>query len=740
MPRAAAAPDSAVSRTGGTPGPVPPAGEGTSATGPSPDGNPVGPDHPPGVPRPDHPPGAAAPDRGNPDEAPGGLLDLLRVAAFVLDERARIVLWSPEAERLFGYRAEEAVGANAGELLILPAHLERVTEWFLRVLGGEQWAGVFPIRCRDGSIRRAEFRHISMRAPDGRRQILGLAADAETVRELETTLALSDSLVEQSPIGLALFDEEMRWRRVNPALERINGIPAERLLGRRLDEMLPGIDPGRVASSVRRVLSDGRPVVDQTIVGRTPADPDRDHVWSVSYYRVMDRGNRPLGVAASAIDVTERHRAGDEVAEARERLAVIAEAGDRIGSSLDLPRIARELADVSVPRLADLATVDLLDDVLTGDLAEPVRADGSIRFRALAVAFADRGAGSAAAARATDRVGDLAEYGPTRVITRCVTLGRTIVLPRVGEKELRRIARDADAARLLAEAGAHSYLAVPLIARGHVLGALGLCRTDHPRPFGPADVSLAGELAARAAISVDNARLYHRERRTALTLQRSLLPPVPTDRPGLDLAARYLPAVSEAGGDWYDVLPQDDGRTGLIVGDVMGKGVHAAAIMGQLRSTTRALARLSLPPAELLEHLDATTTGLGESIATCVHVVCNPAGGWCEVTSAGHPPPVMVDPDGRAHLLEVPPARPLGVGGAVFSPRRVPMPPGATLILYTDGLVEDRRDDIDVGLRTLLNVVSGPSRSLEAMCDAVLEALHRDPRDDVALLLARNHP
>ncbi|MCE7079364.1 SpoIIE family protein phosphatase [Streptomyces sp. ST2-7A] len=671
------------------------------------------------------------------------MLDLLRVAAFVLDENGRIALWSPEAEHLFGYRVEEAVGAYAGRLLIFPEHLELVTEWFLRVLGGQQWAGVFPIRCRDGSARRAEFRHISMRAPDGRRQILGLAADADTVRELETTLALSDSLVEQSPIGLALFDEEMRWRRVNPALERITGIPAERLLGQRLGDLLPGVEPTRIASSVRRVLSDGRPVVDQTIIGRTPADPDRDHVWSVSYYRVVDRGDRPLGVAASATDVTERHRAGDEVAEARERLAVIADAGDRIGSSLDLPRIARELADVSVPRLADLATVDLLDEVLTGDLAdlgEPVRIDGSVRFRALAVAAADEGAGNAAARRATDRVGDLAAYGPTRMITRCVTLGRTIVLPRPGAGELRRIARDEEAAHLLGEAGVHSYLAVPLIARGHVLGALSLYRTTNPRPFAPADVSLAGELAARAAISVDNARLYHRERRTALTLQRSLLPPVPTDRPGLDLAARYLPAVSEAGGDWYDVLPLGEGRTGLIVGDVMGKGVHAAAIMGQLRSTTRALARLDLPPAELLEHLDATTVGLGESIATCVHVVCNPAGGWCEITSAGHPPPVMVDADGRAHLLEVPPARPLGVGGAVFSPRRLPMPRGATLVLYTDGLVEDRRDDIDVGLHTLMRVVSGPPRPIEEMCDAVLEELHRDPQDDVALLLARNRP
>ncbi|MBB0245368.1 SpoIIE family protein phosphatase, partial [Streptomyces alkaliphilus] len=680
---------------------------------------------------------SAAPD---PAGAPGKLLDLLRVAAFVLDEDGRIVLWSPEAELLFGHRAEEAVGAEAGRLLILPEHLEQVTEWFLRVLGGEQWAGVFPVRCRDGSTRHAEFRHISMRAPDGHRQILGLAADAGTVRELETTLALSDILIEQSPIGLALFDEEMRWRRVNPALERINGIPAERLLGRRLEDMLPGIDPVRVASSVRRVLSDGRPVVDQTLVGSTPADPGRDHVWSVSYYRVVDRGGRPLGVAASAVDVTERHRAGDEVAEARERLAIIADAGDRIGSTLDLPRIARELADISVPRLADLATVDLLDEALTGDPGEPVRIDGSVRFRALAVVAADDRARSGAAARATDRVGDLAEYGPNRVITRCVTLGRTIVLPRVGAGELRRIARDEEAAGQLEEAGVHSYLAVPLIARGNVLGAIGLFRTENPRPFAPADVSLAGELAARAAISVDNARLYHRERHTALTLQRSLLPSVPTDRPGLDLAARYLPAVSEAGGDWYDVLPQDDGRTALIVGDVMGKGVHAAAIMGQLRSTTRALARLSLPPAELLEHLDATTAGLGESIATCVHVVCNPAGGWCEVTSAGHPPPVMVEPDGRAHLLEVPPARPLGVGGAVFSPRRMPMPPGATLVLYTDGLVEDRRDDIDVGLHTLLRVVSGPPRPLEETCDAVLEALHRDPRDDVALLLARNRP
>jgi serine phosphatase RsbU (regulator of sigma subunit) len=339
--------------------------------------------------------------------------------------------------------------------------------------------------------------------------------------------------------------------------------------------------------------------------------------------------------------------------------------------------------------------------------------------------------------QAADPVGEPTSYNSSRLITRSVRETRPILVERVSDAMIRRIARDATAAEALREAGVHSYLAVPLMARGEVLGTLSLYRTVNARPFDDQDLTLATELAARAAICVDNARLYGRERNTALTLQRSLLPRRPPDHDGLDIASRYLPAVSEVGGDWFDVLPLKHGRIGLVVGDVMGKGVHAAAIMGQLRTATRALARLDMPPAELMHHLDDIAGSLGDSIATCVYAVCDPQRDRCQLTSAGHLPPMLVRPDGRAEYLEIPSGVPLGVGGVSFRAEETELAEGTLLALFTDGLVENRRESIDVGLQALLRLLEGGRHPLEETCDRVLGGMRGERDDDVALLLAR---
>lgn len=664
--------------------------------------------------------------------APGGLLDLLRVAAMVVDSDARIVLWSPEAELLLGYSAAEALGRNAGRLLVSPENQSRARELFERVHAGTNWAGVFPVRHKDGSARQVEFRNIRLRDTRGNVHALCLGTDAATVRKVERDLALSHSLVSQSPVGIAVFDTDLRWVRVNPSLERINGVPEEAVLGRRVGEALPSLDVEAIESRMRHVLETGEPLLDQQTVGRTAADTE-DHAYSESYHRIDDANGRVLGLAISVIDVSERQLAAAEVAKARERLAVIADASVRIGTTLDLQQTARELADVAVPQLADLAAVDVLDSVVSQDGTAAGRLDGSADFRALAVA-----AGYATdAIGAADPVGELASYSSSRLITQSVREARPILLERVSGATMLRIARDAPAADVLRGAGVHSYLAVPLMARGEVLGTLSLYRTLNVRPFDDQDLTLAAELAARAAICIDNARLYGRERNAALTLQRSLLPQQPRDYHGIDIASRYLPAVSEVGGDWFDVLPLKHGKIGLVVGDVMGKGVHAAAIMGQLRTATRALARLDLPPAEVLYHLDGIAGSLGDSIATCIYVVCDPQRGRCELSSAGHLPPVLVGPDGRGEFLDIPGGVPLGVGGVPFSATERELAEGALLALFTDGLVENREESIDVGLQALLRLLEGDQRPVEETCDVVLGALCREPDDDVALLLAR---
>jgi serine phosphatase RsbU (regulator of sigma subunit) len=277
------------------------------------------------------------------------------------------------------------------------------------------------------------------------------------------------------------------------------------------------------------------------------------------------------------------------------------------------------------------------------------------------------------------------------------------------------------------------------MARGEVLGTLSLYRTVNARPFDDQDLTLATELAARAAICIDNARLYGRERSTALTLQRSLLPQEPPHYGGIEVACRYLPAISEVGGDWFDVLPLKRGKVGLVVGDVMGKGVHAAAIMGQLRTATRALARLDLTPAELLYHLDDITASLGDSdsMATCLYVVCDPRRGRCELSCAGHLPPVLVDPAGRAEFPDISSGVPLGVGGVPFSAEERELAEGTLLALFTDGLVERREESIEAGLQSLLRLLGGIRLPLEEVCDTLLGALNGETDDDVALLLAR---
>ncbi|XES00295.1 PP2C family protein-serine/threonine phosphatase [Streptomyces sp. S1D4-11] len=257
-------------------------------------------------------------------------------------------------------------------------------------------------------------------------------------------------------------------------------------------------------------------------------------------------------------------------------------------------------------------------------------------------------------------------------------------------------------------------------------------------------MSLAYELAARAAICVDNARLYRREHDTALVLQRSLLPQHIPQLPGMEVAHRYLPAsdVNEVGGDWYDVIRLDGGKAALTIGDVMGHGTAAAAVMGRLSVSVRALARLDLAPENLLHQLEAALEDLTEPmLATFLYAVIDPANGRCQITRAGHPPPAAVSPDGTARLLDVPPGVPLGVGGTPFTTTDVTLQPGSTLVLYTDGLVEARGSDIDERLAEFTHLLEQPAPTLDELCDRLL--IHLTPAsadDDIALLAARLNP
>ncbi|MDX2590791.1 MULTISPECIES: SpoIIE family protein phosphatase [Streptomyces] len=671
---------------------------------------------------------------------PSGLLDLLSVAAVVLDAEGRVVFWSPQAEELFGYTSQEALGEYAARLTVHEEHQHEVVRLFAELLeSGADWAGAFPVRRKDGSTRLVEFRNMRLLDDLGDTYVLGLAADQATVEQVERDAALAMRLVSQSPVGLAILDPELRYVAMNPALERITGQPAADRIGRSAGEVLTFLDTDPEAR-LRRVLETGESVVDRDIVCRPPADPDHEHAWSVSYYRLDDPSGRVLGMAYSVIDVTERYQAATEAARARQRLDLIAAASARVGTTLDLETTARELADVVVPVLADEAAVVVLDSAPHGHGAPPA---GSPVFRALAV----RGVQRTGPTGATPAAGPSRGFdgpGDDRLIAHCVGTRRPVLVSRTARREPGAAAGHAESAALLAAAGVHSYLAVPLVARGEVLGALDLRRTGNPVPFSDDDAFLAAELAARAAVCIDNARGYQTQRHAALTLQRSLLPEPPARLPGLGVGCRYQPAgaTSEVGGDWFDAIPLQGDKTALVVGDVMGSGINAAAAMGQLRTAARAFAELDLAPDEALRHLDHLTQGIEQSITTCIYCVYDPHRGECRICLAGHLPPVLMRAGHAAHLLDLPTGAPLGVGGVPFEAATVAFRPGDQLVLYTDGLVETRSEPIDARLHTLLDALTTTrGHDPEHTCDRILEIL-RPPggEDDVALLIARALP
>ncbi|MGI5350791.1 SpoIIE family protein phosphatase [Streptomyces sp. CA-250714] len=667
---------------------------------------------------------------------PGGLLDVLAVGAVVLDERGRIVLWSPQAVELFGYSAEEALGRYAAPLMVPDEHIELVLRLFDQVMReGRSWAGVFPVKCKDGRVRSMEFRNMRLHDVDGAPYALGLVTDRATLREVERDLAFSTLLIQQSPMGIAVMDTDLRYVSVNPALTRLDGVGEEEHLGRTVHDVLPAAHARKADAVLRQVLETGEPEIDLEVLGgETPAG--KGHAWSVSVYRLDDAGGQPLGLSISVTDITARHKAALQAEQARQRLSHLAEASVRIGTTLDLEQTARELAEITVPELADITAVDVLDAAVRD---QPVRIpeEETATFRALAL-VTDY---PTVAADAADPQGQVARYSAERLVTRCVATGQPVAVPSVRHEDLHKIARDERSAALLARAGVHSYLAVPLIARGEVLGALDLKRTRNPKPFDHDDTILACELAGRAAVCIDNARLYRQQHSIALTLQRSMLPTPATTSARLRIASRYQPAGahSEIGGDWFDVLELEEERTALVVGDVMGSGVNAAATMGRLRTATQTLARLALPPTDVLRHLDQITTGLDPYFATCLYAVYDPRRHQCHIASAGHLPPVLVPARGEPRLIELPTGTPLGIGGGVHGTVPVDLNPGDLLVLYTDGLIETRRDDIEDRLDVLLDLlrpVAGSADSLEETCDRLLDAL-RNPEnhDDVALLL-----
>ncbi|WP_175408924.1 PAS domain-containing protein, partial [Streptomyces sp. TRM64462] len=570
----------------------------------------------------------------------GVLRELLPVALWRIDARGRIAEWSLAAQDVLGYPPDELLGRYATPILVPESNRALADRLTRKVEAGETVVGTLPVRHRDGHHVPMEMWICPSADAHGRTGVLIVAVETSAVHAMRDSLAALEGLFTQSPIGLAMLGSDLRFVRVNDALARMNGVPAAEHIGKRLIEVVPGVNAVALEAVMRQVLDSGEARVDVRRTGRTPADPHHDHVWSCSYAPLLDNAGRRLGVIASLIDITASRRARAEADRARHRFAVLADAGTRIGTTLDLRRTAEEVVEVLVPRLADSADVQLLEKVLEPDEAT-ASTDGVVRR--VAAAFPDPSAPAEHLA-----VGLTYRVPPGSVYERVIAEGRPLNLYLTDVPELIHDP-DAEDLRTYLSTRVGSARLVPLVARGTVLGAVVVTRTRGREPFDAQDHVLIDELVARAALNIDNARMYTTQRRAALTLQRSLTHRPLPHVPGLELTGRYLPASEhEVGGDWFDVIALPCGRTGLVIGDVMGHGIHSAAVMGQLRTAVRTLARQDIPPDRLIRQLDAAVADLGEDeMATCVYAVHDPAAGGCLISRAGHPPPAVVDPAGR---------------------------------------------------------------------------------------------
>lgn len=519
--------------------------------------------------------------------------------------------------------------------------------------------------------------------------------------------------------GVLIIGGDGRLLLANDEARRLLDLPADA-------EQRRVTDLGLEAGSAELLLS-GRAVTDEVHLAG-------DHLLAVNI-RPVDHHGGMQGSVATLRDTTELRALAGRAEVARERLRLLYEAGVRIGTTLDVVRTAQELAEVAVPRFADVVTVDLQNPVLEGD--EPTGPNLEMRRTAVH---------SVKGAWPLFPVGELIHFVPSNPVALSVQRGHPILDADLTASHGWR-AQDPERARRILDSGLHSLITVPLQARGVVLGMVNFWRAEQDA-FEEEDRAFAEELAARAAMAIDNARRYTREHALAVTLQRSLLPRSVPEQSAVEVAHRYLPARAGVGGDWFDVIPLPGARVALVVGDVVGHGLHAAATMGRLRTAVRTFSSLDLSPDELIRHLDELVARVdsegndseGITGATCLYAVYDPVAGLCSLARSGHPGPALVHPDGTVDQLQVPVSPPLGLGGGLpFESAEFTLPEGSQLVLYTDGLIEDRNRDIDTGLDMLRDALQGPGRTPEETCQAVLDALlPARPSDDIALLVARS--
>ncbi|SDM69100.1 SpoIIE family protein phosphatase [Actinacidiphila guanduensis] len=677
-------------------------------------------------------------------------------ATAVLDGAGTIRGWTAPAQDALGYRAQDVLGRPVADLLPERTAAAQVAGLRAHNRTGEPWTARTQLRRKDGSGVVMDVQAWPLDGAGDDTWLLTAADRSGLTAWPPAGSTVSAALLARSPVGLTLWDTDLRCIWANAAAERQDGVLRRHRIGRLMSEVQPGANGRAITAAMRQVLETGEPVIEREYTWRVPGE-DQDRILSASYFRLDGPDGRPLGLCNMATDI--------ETSLARQHLLTLGQVGNRIGTTLDVIRTAQELADAAVPLLADYVTVDLAESVPLGE--EPLQrlpsTPGAIPvFRRAGLASVHEGM-----PEALWKVGEPVFVPPSSPFTHALFSGRTHYEPVLDTSPGTWLDQDPDRARVIAETGMHSLVVVPLKARGTVLGVAVFIRSDTRLPFSRDDVLLIEELTGRAALSLDNARRYTRERASAVALQRNLLPRNLSGGKAVDVASRYLPAHTHegVGGDWFDVIHLPGHRVGLAVGDVVGHGINAAALMGQLRTVMGTLADLDLPPHDLLARLDRRVLLMGDQddaeppggpvmSCTCVYAVYDPVTRRCTMASAGHPPPAVLTPDGTVSFADLPSGPPIGLGTMSYESVTMELPEGTVIALYTDGLVETRKDDIDVGLERLRRAMARTGTSLDDLCTHIIGAMapnvaHRPqrppgsrlpilrPEDDIALLLAR---
>jgi PAS domain S-box-containing protein len=643
------------------------------------------------------------------------------IGSFDWDLRTGRLRWDDRLAELFGYdTADDVESIEAFNARVHPDDLPQVTRNIQDAIDtAGAYQGEYRVVIPGGETRWITARGRALTDEGGVAvRLLGAGYDTTAVRDGETR---TTRVLERMSAAFYSVDTQWRFTYVNAEAERLLGLAREDLLGGVLWELFPAAVGGEIEDVFRGAVQTGEPAVFEAYYP-VPLD---------SWYELRVWPG-PDGLAVYFLDITERRRGREQAERSEARLALLAQVSAALAEELDPEAAVARLAQLTVPGLADWCLVSLVDE---GNRLRDVgwwHHDPAMR-------------------PLTERYSHvrLAALTDISYVAQALRTGKPVVVEKAATAAITAVLVPGEAREVIAELAPESAAVLPLRARGRTVGVLSLFTGAARGPLDKWDLTTAQAVAARAGLGLDNALLYHEQQRIAEGLQRSLLTAPP--QPGhLQISVRYVPAAKAAqvGGDWYDAFLQADGSTVLAIGDVVGHDTAAAAAMGQLRGLLRGIAFTTHDaPARVLTRLDEAIQGLQlGTIATAVVARIEqdpgePGGARLRWSNAGHPPPMVLRPDGTAAVLTgVRPNLLLGIDPRTArTESEVTLDSGSTILLYTDGLVERRGRDLHTGLELLRQTLGGlADRPLDELCDGVLaQMLNAEPQDDVALVAVR---